>query len=135
MWAYAPANFREFLRKFVTLRMDEWASWERAFVKRPESPWVNRDVSVDMLKQFLTRQVTEAAVANVVVKTSRPEHSGFSAATFSVCEDDIFWETKPNKINDFFKIMCDCEAAKSFFEQYASATFVRDDSEHVIAES
>ena len=119
----------------MTLTKSEWESWERVFVKRPESPWVNRQVSVDMLKQFLTRQVTEAAMANLVVQTSRPEHCGFSASTFSICEDDIFWETKPNKINDFFKIMCDCEAAKSFFEQYASATFVRDASEHVIAES
>ena len=135
MWAYAPAIFREFLRKFVTLRMDEWAFWERVFVKRPESPWVNRAVSVDMLKQFLTRQVTEAAMANVVVKTSRPEHSGFSAVTFAVCEDDICWETKPNMINDFFKIMCDCEAAKSFFDQYASVPFVRGVSDHVLAES
>ena len=104
-------------------------------MKRPESPWVNRAVSVDMLKQFLTRQVTQAAVANVVVKTIRPEQHGSSVASFAVCEDDIFWETKPNMTDDFFNIICDCEAAKSFFEQYASVAFVRDVSEHVIADS
>ena len=103
-------------------------------MKRPESPWVNRAVSVDMLKQFLTRQVTEAAVANVVVKTIRPEDHGLSVASFAVCEDDIIWETEPNMTDHFFNIMCDCEAANLFFEQYASVAFVRDASDHVIAE-
>ena len=113
-------NFREFLRKFVTLRNEEWVFWERAFVRRPESPWVNRPVTVDMVKQFLTRQVTEAAVANVVVKTVRPGDRGLSFASFAVCEDDIIWETAPNMTVNFFNIMCDREAANLFFEQYAS---------------
>ena len=119
-WVDTPVNSREFLRKFVTLTNEEWVLWERASVRHPESPWVKRPVSVDMLKQFLTRQVTEAAVANVVVKSARPGDRGLSIGSFAVCEDDIKWETAANMTENFFNFMCDCEAANLFFEQYAS---------------
>ena len=135
MWASEPANFQKFLQKFVKLTDDEWDSWERVFVKRPESPWVQRPVSVDMLKQFLTRQVTEAAIANLVVQIRRPEHCSLSASTLSVCEDDIFWKIIPNKISEFFEIMCDYKAATSFLSQYVSEPFVRGGAEHVLAYS
>ena len=113
-WVDTPVNFREFLRKFVTLANEEWVLWERAFVRHPESPWFKRPVSVDMLKQFLTRQVTEAAVANVVAKSVRPGGRGLSIASFAVCEDDIKLETAAN-MTETFNFMCDGEAANLFF--------------------
>ena len=117
--ALAPADFREFLRKFVKLDKSEWSDWENVFVKCPESPWSTSHVSVDMLKQFFTGQVTQAVMDEVVFQTSLPKHTGSSVASSSLCEDDIIWETKPDKILDFFKLMCNFEAARSFLHDYA----------------
>ena len=117
--ALAPADFREFLRKFVKLDKSEWSDWENVFVKCPESPWSTSHVSVDMLKQFFTGQVTQAVMDEVVLQTSLPKHMGSSVASSSLCEDDIIWETKPDKISDFFELMCNFEAARSFLDNYA----------------
>ena len=117
--ALAPADFREFLRKFVKLDNSEWSDWENVFIKSPESPWSTSHVSVDMLKQFFTGQVTQAVMDEVVLQTSLPKHTGSSVASSSLCEDDIIWETKPDKILDFFELMCNFEAARSFLDNYA----------------
>ena len=98
----------------------EWSVWESVFVKHPESPWSTSHVSVDMLKQFLTRQVTKAAMAKVVLYTSRSKPMGSTVSNFTLCEDDIMWKTNPENIDDFFKLMCNYDAAKLFLHDYAS---------------
>ena len=113
------AGFREFLRKFVKLEKSEWSIWENLFVKRPDSPWSTSQVSVDMLKQFLTRQVTKAAMAKVVLHTYPFKHLGRTVSNFSLCEDDMKWETNPDKIDDFFQLMCNYDA-QVFLREYAS---------------
>ena len=111
--------FREFLRKFATLHNEEWASWEDRFVKRPDSPWVSRPVSVDMIKQFLTRQVTEAAVADVIVKATRPAAGGLNIAATAINEDDVTFNVQPGMVEQLCTFVCDHEAAKVFLHEYA----------------
>mmetsp|Transcript_84273 Transcript_84273/g.228353 ORF Transcript_84273/g.228353 Transcript_84273/m.228353 type:complete len:619 (+) Transcript_84273:83-1939(+) len=111
--------FREFLRKFATLHIEEWACWEDRFVKQPDSPWVSRPVSVDMIKQFLTRQVTEAAVANVIVKTTRPAASGLNIAVAAINEDDVTFNVHPGMAEQLCNLVCDYEAATAFLHEYA----------------
>ena len=56
--------FRGFLKEYLPSTPDEvWSTWEERFCEHVTRPWKDREVSVDMLKQFLTRQVTDAAVA------------------------------------------------------------------------
>merc|ERR1711920_85027 len=109
--------FREFLRKFVTLHADGWACWEDTFVKQPESPWISRPVSVDMIKQFLTRQVTEAAVADVIVKTTRPASSGLTIAAAAVSEDDVTFNVQPGMAEQLCNLVCDYQAANVFLHE------------------
>ena len=104
----------------MKLDKSEWLVWESVFVKRPESPWSTSHVSVDMLKQFLTRQVTKAAMAKVVLHTNPFKHMGRTVSNFSLCEDDIKWETNSDKIDDFFRLMCNYDDAKLFLRDYAS---------------
>ena len=54
--------FRHFLAGFVDgASDDDWKRWEEEFVKKG-SPWVGtRLISIDMLKQFLMHQTTEAS--------------------------------------------------------------------------
>ena len=76
-------------------------------------------MSVDMLKQFFMGQVTQAVMDKVVFQTSLPKHMGSTVSNFGLCEDDIIWETKPDKILNFFELMCNFEAARSFLDNYA----------------
>ena len=110
--ALAPADFREFLRKFVKLDNSEWSDWENVFVKSLESPWSTSHVSVDMLKQFFMGQVTQAVMDEIVLQRT-------CVASSNLCEDDIIWETKPDKISDFFELICNFEVARSFLDNYA----------------
>ena len=113
------AYFREFLRKFVTLQSEEWENWNASFVKQPDSPWSNRKVSVDMIKQFLTRQVTEAAVAGVIVKTTRPSSCGLNIAAAAINEDDVSFDVQPGRTEHLRNLVCDYQAAHSFLQEYA----------------
>ena len=98
---------------------ETWASWEDMFVNLPSSPWVTRPVSVDMIKQFLTRQVTEAAVKEVIGKTIRPAASGLNVAATVIDEDDVTFYVKPGKKEELCRFVCDHEAAKAFLREYA----------------
>ena len=110
--------FREFLPTFATLSDETWASWEDVFVSRPTSPWVSRPVSVDMIKQFLTRQVTEAAVKEVIGKTTRSAASGLNVAATVIDEDDVTFYVKPGKNEELCRFVCNHDAAKAFLREY-----------------
>ena len=51
-------------------------------------------MSVDMLKQFLTRQVTKLVMVEAVSHSNLPQHKGLSVSNFALCEDDVIWDTK-----------------------------------------
>ena len=112
--------FQNFLRNFVTLPDEEWTSWEEEFVKLP-SPWRSGDfpISVDMIKQFLERQVTEAAVAGVIVKTTRPSACGLNIAAAAINEDDVSFNVQPGMTEQLRRIVCDFQAARVFLHGYA----------------
>ena len=76
-------------------------------------------VSVDMIKQFLTRQVTEAAVADVIVKISRPASNGVSIAAAAINEDDITFNVQPGKAEELCRLVCNHQAANDFLHDYA----------------
>ena len=54
--------FRNFLMHFVAnASADEWDQWEDTFLQK-DGPWAgDKPISVDMLKQFLMRQITESS--------------------------------------------------------------------------
>ena len=54
--------FRSFLKHFVPNgSADEWCEWENTFTQK-EGPWAgDKPISLDMLKQFLIRQITESS--------------------------------------------------------------------------
>ena len=57
--------FRQFLTRFVPACADaEWAHWEQAFMV-DDGPWSSRDITIDMLKQFLMHQITEASCSRL----------------------------------------------------------------------
>ena len=85
----------------MKLDKSERSAWESVFVKRPESPWITSYVSVVMPKQFLTRQVTKAAMAKVVFQRSLPKHMGSTVSNFALCEDDMIWETNQIRLRTF----------------------------------
>ena len=96
----------------MKLQYSEWSHWENVFVNFPESPWSSRHVSVDMLKQFFMGQVTQAVMNEIVLQRT-------CVASSNVREDVFIWETKPDKISDFFELICNYEVARSFLDNYA----------------
>ena len=88
-------------------------------MKQPDSPWISRSVSVDMIKQFLTRQVTEAAVADVIVKTTQPSSCGLNIAAAAINEDDVSFDVQPGRTEHLRNLVCDSQAAHAFLQEYA----------------
>jgi hypothetical protein len=79
--------FIQFLRRFVLeCNPLEWASWADKFLDL-EGPWARRPISVDMLRQFLMRQITESRCKKLGDFTLTPgsqASSGPSAGEFRV---------------------------------------------------
>ena len=88
-------------------------------MKNPESPWISRPVSVDMMKQFLTRQITEAVAIAVIVKTSPRASSGLNNAGAAVNEDDVSFHMEPGMTDKLCNLVCDMKAARLFLDDYA----------------
>lgn len=97
--------FRQFLLRFVPGSLEhEWDQWEEDFLQGG-SPWRGlRPISIDMLKQFLMHQITDASCMGI------GQFTVGSAPTFQV---------HPERRADFFKLICDGQSAESFLNAYA----------------
>jgi len=111
--------FRSFLREFVpSLSGDEWGRWEDRFMgmqletegSSSRSPWISRPISLDMLKQFLMQQVSEAAVAGFGIASPKKKTPG---------SDDSCFQVKASAQEEFRDLMCNQEAAEAFLTRYA----------------
>merc|ERR1711862_280487 len=92
---------------------EEWRQWENSFVGdgvADGSPWITRPISLDMLKQFLMRQVTEAAVAGFGIPPVRKRKVGSEERVFQVM---------PSARMSFHDLVCDRVAAEEFLALYA----------------
>ena len=103
---------KQFLAGFVpgcTAR--EWSHWQALFLKG--KCWSGcRPISIDMLKQFLMRQITESNCqghGDVVDVGAGPD-----SAVFQVSSE---------KRSSFFDLICDAQAAQSFLDSYAPVHF------------
>lgn len=103
--------FRQFLLKFVPGQgPDAWAEWEQAFM-REGSPWKGqRPITVDMLKQYLMRQITESSVLGYGDFSRPPGASSMEPEEFQV---------RSECCGDFFTLVCDPERAAGFLDSYA----------------
>ena len=82
--------------------------------KDRDSPWASRPVSVDMLKQFLTRQVTEAAVRGLGIETDRSTLSGAGDVVVVPA-----FRVARGQQEAFRDLACDYESAARFLADYA----------------
>ena len=97
--------FRQFLRRFVPSTTDEeWADREAAFVDG-SGPWCGAwPISIDMLKQYLMHQITEASCA------------GWGSFGAGVSQT---FQVHPEKRAEFFALICSGDKARSFLNGYA----------------
>ena len=93
--------FKHFLQRFLDKRTSiDWKNWAAEFMKN--SPWVSsRDVSIDMLQQFLMSKITHAVASNFAYETEN---------TVQVFDD---------RRDDFFELICDSPSANKFLLDYA----------------
>lgn len=100
--------FRKFLERFVPKMTNEkWEEKESQFLGCPcWSP--GQDISIDMLKQFLMRQITESKCQNL--GDFLDNGSGSDARSFRVSQVHL---------DQFFNLVCDGDSAKAFLEHYA----------------
>jgi len=105
--------FRKFLEPFVFGTPDErWSSYEAKFVSQT-GPWAQRAISVDMLKQYFMRQITESNCRSWGGFTSTRGGSQRAVAdNFRVHHD---YRTA------FFDLVCDPIVAAEFLDNYAPA--------------
>ena len=97
--------FRQFLHKYVPDMLDgSWEDWEARFLTSA-GPWNgSRPISIDMLKQYLMHQITEA--------------SCLSLGSFAIDAVDAF-QVHPDKREAFFELICSVQSAVSFLDSYA----------------
>lgn len=100
--------FKQFLMCFLpNCSLVEWAQWEEVFLVNA-GPWAgSRSISVDMVKQFFMRQITEASCMGLgdFVPTGQPGVNQFLV--------------KQLKYKDFFELVCNIVSATAFLEEYA----------------
>lgn len=103
--------FRQFLLRFVpanTLR--DWAHCEDLFMDE-SGPWGGtRHISVDMLKQYLMHQITEASCMGLGV--DKESLVGIGAG----------FQVLPERLAQFFNLVCDWKKAGLFLDSYAPVT-------------
>lgn len=103
--------FHQFLMRFVSgCSTEEWDTWEAAFLQKT-GPWASRPISVDMLKQFFMRQITESSCLGLGDFTSPAGASSDNMPT----EFKVHDERRP----DFFRLICDHGQAELFLNEYA----------------
>jgi len=100
--------FNQFLKCFLPHCSSlEWAQWEQRFLVAT-GPWAgSRSISVDMVKQFFMRQITEASCMGL----------GDFVCIGQTGLDEFM--VHPSKYNDFFDLVCDADSATIFLEEYS----------------
>ena len=94
--------FQHFLSRFVhDCPQDEWSKRANAFVCE-EGPWCRKSISVDMVKQYLMRQITLAFCG---------------ANKFGEQLGDAGFRI--DKQEEFFQLVCDAKQAREFLAGYA----------------
>ena len=96
--------FRHFLLRFLPRASPEvWTEWENKFME--DSPLANsRQLSIDMLKQFLMSRITEASVRGI---------GNFAFGTANTFQVSV------ERQNDFFELICDTQSGVRFLDAYA----------------
>ena len=107
--------FRSMLRDYTpAMTALDWCKREEQFLRggaaSGSSHWTSGKVSLDMLKQFLMRQVTCAAVAGLEMPPARKKQ---------IHTDESCFQVKPEALDQFFDILCDGDATAEFFRLYA----------------
>ena len=101
--------FRSFLARFVpSCSPSEWNAWENRFLDEG-GPWAGSiAISVDMLKQFFMRQITEASCLGIgeFVALEQPGVKEYQVRSH-------------NHRAEFLRMICDVDAAYLFLDQYA----------------
>ena len=102
------AFFRQFLARFVpSCSTDEFSGALKTFLEC--DCWSgSRPISIDMLKQFLMRQITQSSCEDHGVFVNAED--GTHASVFQVI---------PEKRTCFFGLICDAQAANKFLDSYA----------------
>ena len=100
--------FNQFLKRFVPdCPFSEWKHWEQVFLGET-GPWSGaRQISVDMVKQYFMRQITEASCIGLgnFVQTGQPGVKEFLV--------------HPRHHNVFFALVCNGDSANDFLDAYA----------------
>jgi DNA polymerase III delta prime subunit len=99
--------FHNFLRRFMPAATDEdWVRWKQVFTQE-EGPWSGtRNISIDMLKQYLMHELTEASCN--------------SMGSFTTGKGTSF-EINPMDYNKFFESVCGLNRAEDFLGVYTQA--------------
>lgn len=100
--------FRKFIERFVTGLTDaDWAHRKSQFMDG--SCWsTQKNISIDMLKQFLMQQITESHCENF--GGFLDDRAGFDARAFQVT---------PEHLDSFFDLVCHKDTAADFLRMYA----------------
>ena len=99
--------FRQFLTRFVPACAEaEWARWEQVFMV-DDGPWSSRDISIDMLKQFLMHQITEASCSTL------------GDVVPAACAGTNEFNVRVERKVEFFQLVCSGSAAEAFLNSYS----------------
>jgi len=106
--------FRQFLVRFVpSCSQAEWTRWEGMFMAC-SGPWAGaRSITVDMLKQFLMQQITEASCLEI---------GAFKASVLPGQVDSTDFQISTDKHDEFFNLICCRVRTQDFFANYALKT-------------
>ena len=106
--------FRQFLFKFVPDACPEdWDRWENEFLQG--EPWGGqKPLSIDMMKQFLMAQITEASVQGI--------------GKFGTSIENIF-QVQSERRADFFELICHKKNALRFLNTYTPIAVADEDVE------
>ena len=96
--------FHGFLKQFVDNSDKEWQIWESQFVASLKK-YAFGEISIDMIKQYLMRQITVACAAGILQARSGT---------------DEFY-TLPNHKNKLLTILLSKSTTKSFFQVHSVA--------------
>ena len=104
------AFLRGFLEKFIPdMGENQWTTWARQFMEA-DSPWKNNDISIDMLKQYLMRQITQASMHG----------DGNCVTTKSVTMKTVTnVEVSKEHVHVVINNICDHGSAREFLRAYA----------------
>ena len=105
--------FKKFLARFVpSCSPPEWDHWENVFLDE-RGPWAGSiSISVDMLKQFFMRQITEASCLGI---------GEFVALEQAGVKE---YQVRSHHQAEFLNMICDFNAAQTFLDQYATSQIV-----------